>query len=156
MDEPTELANSGRVPGPAGKGKPVVLVPYYSGIERECEEGLRGLVRAGIALSRFSLSAIDLLRSAMLSHALREGYESMLFVDADIGFDPADALRLLSRPEPVVAGVYMHNKGRDFAGVFAQTSPRSFSAQAPRALSHAIRPNRVSAHSRPGAASHDR
>ncbi len=101
-------------------GRPVVLVPYYSAIEKECEEGLRSLVRAGVALSRFSLSAIDLLRSAMLSHALREGFDSILFIDADIGFDPADALRLLARPEPVVAGIYVHNKGRDFAGTFAQ------------------------------------
>ena len=77
-------------------------------------------MRAGVALSRFSLSAIDLLRSAMLSHALREGYDSMLFIDADIGFDPDDALRLLARPEPVVAGIYVHNKGRDFAGTFAR------------------------------------
>lgn len=119
MDEPTEATDSGRAPGPEGKGKPVVLVPYYSSIEKECEEGLRSLVRAGVALSRFSLSAIDLLRSAMLSHALREGFDSMLFIDADIGFDPADALRILARPEPVVAGVYVHNKGRDFAGTFA-------------------------------------
>ena len=97
-----------------------MLVPYYASIEKECEEGLRALVRAGVALSRFSLSAIDLLRSAMLSHALREGFDSMLFIDADIGFDPADALRILARPEPVVAGVYVHNKGRDFAGTFAR------------------------------------
>jgi hypothetical protein len=97
-----------------------VLVPYYSAIEKECEAGLRALVTAGIALSRFSLSAIDLLRSAMLSDALGQGFDSILFIDADIGFDPADALRLLARPEPVVAGIYMKNKGRDFAGTFAQ------------------------------------
>ncbi len=101
-------------------GKAVVLVPYYSTIEKECEEGLRALVRAGVALSRFSLSSIDLLRSAMLSDALRKGFDSMLFIDADIGFDPGDALRLLARPEPVVAGVYVHNKGRDLAGTFAE------------------------------------
>jgi hypothetical protein len=104
---------------PLISGQPVVLVPYYSTIEKECEEGLRALVQAGVALSRFSLSAIDLLRSAMLSHALKEGFDAFLFIDADIGFDPRDALRLLARPEPVVAGVYVHNKGRDFAGTFA-------------------------------------
>ena len=49
----------------------------------------------------------------------RNGYDQFLFIDADIGFDPADALRLLARPEPVVAGIYVHNKGRDFAGTFA-------------------------------------
>jgi hypothetical protein len=101
-------------------GKPVVLVPYYSVIEKECEEGLRSLVKAGLALSRFSLSAIDLLRSAMLSHALKDGFDQFLFIDADIGFDPRDAIRLFNRPEPVIAGVYVHNKGRDFAGTFAR------------------------------------
>jgi hypothetical protein len=118
----TSEASGGSVAAPTHgvEGKPVVLVPYYSAIEKECEEGLRGLVRAGVALSRFSLSAIDLLRSAMLSDALRQGFDSILFIDADIGFDPADALRILARPEPVVAGVYVHNKGRDFAGTFAR------------------------------------
>ena len=120
MDESIDATISGPATGPRLTGKPVVLVPYYSAIEKECEEGLRSLVRSGVALSRFSLSAIDLLRSAMLSHALREGFDAMLFIDADIGFDPVDALRLLARPEPVVAGIYVHNKGRDFAGTFAQ------------------------------------
>jgi len=100
-------------------GKPVALVPYYSAVEKECEEGLRAIVKAGVALSRFSLSAIDLLRSAMLSHALKAGFDQFLFIDADIGFDPRDALLLFTRPEPVVGGVYVHNKGGDFAGTFA-------------------------------------
>ena len=82
---------------PSVPGKPVVLVPYYSAIEKECEEGLRALVKAGVALSRFSLSAIDLLRSAMLSHALKDGFDQFLFIDADIGFDPRDAIRLLAQ-----------------------------------------------------------
>jgi hypothetical protein len=112
VGESTNTTGLGEAPGQGRVGKPVVLVPYYSTIEKECEEGLRGLVRSGVALSRFSLSS-------MLSHALREGFDSMLFIDADIGFDPGDALRLLDRPEPVVAGIYVHNKGRDFAGTFA-------------------------------------
>src|ERR1700722_19442045 len=94
-------------------GKPVVLVPYYSVIEKECEEGLRSLVKAGLALSRFSLSAICLLRRAMLSLALKDGFDQFLFIDADIGFDPHITIRLLNRPEPVIAGIYVHNMGRD-------------------------------------------
>jgi hypothetical protein len=120
MDESNDVTMSGPSPRPAVGGKPIILVPYYTSIEKECEEGLRSLVKAGVALSRFSLSAIDLLRSAMLSHAFREGFDQFLFIDADIGFDPDDALRLLARPEPVVAGIYVHNKGRDFAGTFAK------------------------------------
>ncbi len=118
METSVDVTAAGMTAAPAIEGKPVVLVPYYSVIEKECEEGLRSLVKAGVALSRFSLSAIDLLRSAMLSHAFRNGYDQFLFIDADIGFDPGDALRLLARPDPVVAGVYVHNKGRDFAGTF--------------------------------------
>jgi hypothetical protein len=105
---------------PVPPGKPVVLVPYYAVIEKECDEGLRALARMGVAVRHSTLSAIDLLRSAMLSHALRDGFDRFLFIDADIGFDPRDALKLLARPEPVVAGIYVHNKGRDFAGTFAR------------------------------------
>ena len=33
-------------------------------------------------------------------------FETLLFIDADVGFELVDALRILARPEPVVAGVY--------------------------------------------------
>ncbi len=78
------------------------------------------LSRTGVTIRPGTLSAIDLLRSAMLSQALADGFDQFLFIDADIGFDPRDALKLLARPEPVVAGIYVHNKGRDLAGTFAQ------------------------------------
>jgi hypothetical protein len=110
----------GSLPQPPLPGKPVVLVPYYSAVEKECEDGLRALLKTGLAVRRASLSAIDLLRSTLLSHALRDGFDRFLFIDADIGFDPRDALRLLARPEPVVAGIYVHNKGQDIAGTFAR------------------------------------
>ncbi len=101
------------------EGKPVVLVPYYSAVEKECDDGLRALGQAGIQVRRASFSAIDLLRSVMLSQALRDGFDSFLFIDADIGFNPPDALKLLARPEPVVAGIYMKKNSRDYSGAFA-------------------------------------
>jgi hypothetical protein len=104
---------------PSVQGNPVVLVPHYAVVEKECEEGLHALARAGIPVRRASSSAIDLVRSVMISHALRDGFDRFLFIDADIGFDPGDALRLLARPEPVVAGVYMKKADRDYSGVFA-------------------------------------
>jgi len=110
----------GSLPQPPAHAKPVVLVPFYSVVEKECEDGLRALQKTGLQVRRASLSAIDLLRSTLLSHALRDGFDSFLFIDADIGFEPRDALRLLARPEPVVAGIYVHNLGRDFAGTFAR------------------------------------
>jgi hypothetical protein len=113
-DVTTSQPSPSRVPG-----KPVVLVPYYSAVESECEKGLRALAAAGVVVRRASFSAIDLLRSVMLSHALAAGFDRFLFVDSDVGFEPEDALRLLARPEPVVAGIYMKKDGRDFSGTFA-------------------------------------
>jgi hypothetical protein len=51
------------------------------------------------------------VRNSLAAEALRREYESILFIDADIQFDPWDALRLFARPEPVVAGVYL-KKGK--------------------------------------------
>jgi hypothetical protein len=120
MVDSIDVTPAGARARPALPGKPVVLVPYYSAIDKECDDGLRVLARLGVTIRPSTLSAIDLLRSMMLSHALRDGFDRFLFIDADIGFDPRDALALLARPEPVVAGIYVHNKGRDFAGTFAR------------------------------------
>ena len=49
---------------------------------------------------------------------MHDGFESIFFIDADIGFDPLDALRLLARPEPVIAGVYAKKGRREFASIF--------------------------------------
>jgi hypothetical protein len=118
--ESIDVTAAATMPQPRLPGKPVVLVPFYSAVEKECEDGLRALLKAGLPVRRASLSSIDLLRSTLLSHALRDGFDSFLFIDADIGFDPRDALRLFTRPEPVVAGIYVHNKGQDLAGTFAR------------------------------------
>lgn len=104
---------------PPSTARSVVLVPYYAAVEKECDDGLRALGQAGVQVRRASFSAIDLLRSVMLSQALRDGFERFLFIDADIGFDPDDALRLLARPEPVAAGIYMKKNAKDYSGAFA-------------------------------------
>ena len=39
-----------------------------------------------------------------------EGFESLLFIDSDMMFDPADAIRLFQSDEPIVAGVYAAKK----------------------------------------------
>lgn len=99
----------------------VVLVPHLHGIEWECEQSLRGLERAGVrVVRRGGSSAIDLARNILASEALMDGFESLLFIDADIGFDPTDALRLLARPEPVLAGVYVKKGSRSLASLLAE------------------------------------
>ncbi len=107
-------------PAPA---KNVVLVPHLNGIEPECEVGLRSLEAAGVTVTRHAgCSAIDLARNALASDAVRGGFESILFIDADIGFEPVDAMRLFARPEPVVAGVYAMKGRQSLAGHFTEDS----------------------------------
>jgi hypothetical protein len=99
---------AGRVaPSPPGRGKAVILVPYLGAIDPGCDEGLRELEAAGVRVVRRSGSSqIDVARNTMASDALHDGFETLLFIDADVGFELVDALRILARPEPVVAGVY--------------------------------------------------
>ena len=106
-----------RIPG---RARSVVLVPFHSTIERPCEESLRSLEAAGVKVVRSEgCPQIDVARNMMASDALNAGAESILFIDADLGFDPLDALRLLARPEPVVSGVYAKKRLRALASVFA-------------------------------------
>jgi hypothetical protein len=91
----------------AGPRESVVLVPHLNGIEPKCEEGLRALERAGVTVVRMpGCSAIDGARNQMASDALNDGFDSLLFIDADIAFKPEEALDLLARQEPVVSGIY--------------------------------------------------
>ena len=55
-------------------------------------------------------SAIDIARNIRATDALVEGFESVLFIDSDMMFDPADAVRLFQSDEPVIAGVYAAKK----------------------------------------------
>jgi glycosyltransferase involved in cell wall biosynthesis len=81
---------------------------------------LRQLEAEGVrVVRRGGCSAIDAARNELISDALHDGAQAILFIDADIGFDPADALRLLARPEPVISGVYAKKGMREMASVFA-------------------------------------
>jgi Glycosyl transferases group 1/Methyltransferase domain len=105
---------------PPGRTQAVVMVPHMNGIEWECDQALQRLEQAGVrVVRRPGCSAIDVARNEMLSDALHDGAEAMMFIDSDIGFDPADALRLLARPEPVVCGVYAKKGRRELASEFA-------------------------------------
>ena len=107
-------------PSLPGRGRSIVLVPHLNGIEWECEQSLRRLEQAGIKVwRRGGSSAIDMARNVMVSDSLHDGYESLMFIDADLGFDPADVLRLLARPEPAICGVYAKKGNRSLAGHFA-------------------------------------
>jgi hypothetical protein len=107
-------------PVPPARGQWMVLVPHLNGIEPECEQALRQLEDAGVrVVRRGGCSAIDVARNELASDALHDEADALMFIDADIGFDPADALRLLARPEPVVAGTYPKKGPREMASTFA-------------------------------------
>jgi len=104
---------------PPRRSKAVALVPYLGTIEESCESGLRALEREGVqVVRRGGQSAIDIARNDMCSEALHDGYESILFIDSDIGFQVRDALRLFARSEPVISGVYAKKGCRGLASVF--------------------------------------
>ena len=121
FDESSETSVMKSPPVSSRRAKSVVLVPHLIGIEWECEQGLQQLERAGVRVVRLGgSSAVDLARCILASDALHDGSESLLFIDADIGFEPRDALRLLARPEPVVAGIYVKKSQRELASLFAE------------------------------------
>ena len=112
--------SSPRRVNPSSTNKAVVLVPHLNGIMAECETSLRALEREGVRVVRSEGSSqIDLARNMLASDALHDGRESIFFIDADIGFEVRDALRLLARPEPVVCGVYAKKGSRELTSRFA-------------------------------------
>jgi hypothetical protein len=116
--EPWQVADTRRAP--PLRTHAVVMVPHLNGIEWECEQALRQLESFGVrVVRRGGCSAIDVARNEMLSDALHDGADALMFIDSDIGFEPADVLRLLARPEPVVAGVYPKKGMRELASQFA-------------------------------------
>jgi hypothetical protein len=89
------------------RSKCVVLVPVGSHIESECAQALSVLEARGYPVRRVSgYAAIDQGRSQMASDALRDGYEELLWIDSDIGFDPDDVDRLRSHELPIVSAIY--------------------------------------------------
>ncbi len=118
---------------PPGRSKSWVLVPHLNGIEWSCEQSLRQLEHSGVrVVRREGCSAIDVARNMLVSEALHDGAESVMFIDADVGFHPPDALRLLARPEPVVAAVYAKKGQRAVASTFVRGLPEViFGARSP-------------------------
>jgi hypothetical protein len=94
----------------------VALVPVASVMEPECEASLQKLRARGIKVRVFrGASAIDQARSMMVRSALDDGFTELLWVDADIAFEPSDVDLLLSHDKPVVCGIYPKKGVRAFS-----------------------------------------
>ena len=69
----------------------LVLVPHSAPILPTCEQSLRELELLGHTVRRVAgFSAIDFGRSLLVSQTLREGFDDILFIDSDIGFQLVD------------------------------------------------------------------
>src|SRR5437588_3379557 len=102
--------------GPDVSSSCVVLVPVGGTIDPGCEQALQGLEQRGYPVRRVSgFSAIDLGRCVLASQALRDGFEELMWIDADVTFNPEDVDRLRSHQRPLVCGLYAKKSRREFA-----------------------------------------
>jgi hypothetical protein len=98
----------------------VALVPFHQHIEPACETALRGIEALGYRVVRGGGGAgIDRVRSEMATAALRrDDVEEILWIDADMGFEPASVDKLRSHGLPLVGGLYARRIGRGFSATF--------------------------------------
>lgn len=99
-----------------GNEQCVVLVPVAHHVEPECDRALRALEARGYPVRRvWGYAAIDQARSQMATDALAEGFAELLWIDADVAFDPDDVERLRRHELPVVTALYPKKGQRAFA-----------------------------------------
>jgi hypothetical protein len=103
----------------------IVLVPIGGYLEPECARGLGQLEARGYhvrAVPRYA--AIDQGRSQMATDALLDGYDALMWIDSDVGFD-ADAVDMLrEHDEPVVCGIYPRKGARELACNLLPDTPK--------------------------------
>jgi hypothetical protein len=93
----------------------VILVPVGHHIEPACDAALRELERRGYTVRRIhGYSAIDQARNQMATDALRDGFQEILWIDADITFSPEAVDHLRSHGQPVICGIYASSSATDF------------------------------------------
>ena len=99
--------------------KCVVLVPANYGIEDECEDSLRLLEKRGYEVRRIrGFASIDQGRNQMASNALADGFDELMWLDADTKFHPDDLERLRAHPQSIVSGIYAKKGSRELASCF--------------------------------------
>lgn len=91
----------------SSRSRCVVLVPVGSSVVPDCERGLSELERRGYVVRRVhGQAAIDQARSQMATDALDEGFDELMWIDADVGFEPDAVDRLRAHGLPIVCGIY--------------------------------------------------
>lgn len=110
VDPHIQLAES-RAPNysddPLDPRRCVVLTPYHSQIHPQCDRNLDELQAAGYVVRKYQgCTSIDFIRSQIVTDALVDGFEETMWIDADVGFDAADVLKLRQHNLDVVSGIY--------------------------------------------------
>ena len=94
----------------------VVLVPVGGAIDPGCDDALKELERRGYPVRRVrGYAAIDAARNQMATDALAQGFDELMWIDADIVFDPNDVEKLRGHGLPLVCGLYAKKSRREFA-----------------------------------------
>jgi hypothetical protein len=96
----------------------VVLVPHYDAIDVETQEALYLLAHKGHEIRRLAGMPVDTARNILASQALRDGFDELLWIDADIVFRPQDVERLRLHELPIVCGLYPRKNDKGFACEF--------------------------------------
>jgi SAM-dependent methyltransferase len=109
----------------------VILVPVSGAIDPSCEESLRELEGHGYPVWRVrGYSAIDAARNQLATDALAQGFEELMWIDADVAFDAGDVDKLRRHDLPLVCGIYPKKSRRQLACAFLpQTRQLVFGVQ---------------------------
>jgi hypothetical protein len=112
------------MPPPAPPSACVVLVPIGGAIDPACDDALRELERRGHPVVRArGYSAVDAARNQLATDALARGFDELLWVDADVVFDPNDVEKLRAHGLPFTCGLYPKKGPRQFACEFLPGTP---------------------------------
>lgn len=85
----------------------VVLVPVAHSIEPAVDEALRKLESFGYTVRRkYGFSAIDQGRCVMAQEALDDGFEHIVWIDADVAFWPYDVEKIIKLGPQFVSAPY--------------------------------------------------
>jgi len=95
------------LPKPLKLNSVVVLVPVAHSIEPAVDEALRKLESLGYTVRRkYGFSAIDQGRCVMAQEALDDGFEHIVWIDADVVFWPYDVEKLVKSGLQFVSAPY--------------------------------------------------
>lgn len=99
-------------PNPVDPKRCVILVPFGTFIQPECEQSLKELEYRGYPVRRVGgFSQVDQARNRLATDALLDGYEETFWIDSDVAFQVDDVERLRRLNLPIACGIYPQ-KGR--------------------------------------------